>query len=190
MNKGIRIIFASLLLLGILILARDHIAWAGHASVVNNVAGQGQVRSVVKDIYAQDPGSVQPPPADLVIPVTGTYSVGGVCTLQVEVTDKVVLNAVLLAFDVLDNKPENTTRYLAGVCEITFTVSGQTVTALAPENGNVKICFAALPNIKSAIYVHDYKTWTALDTTLEENNSLECATASKAGRYVLAENNP
>ena len=188
MNKWFRIAIASVLLLGILILARNTVAWAGVSLNTNNVVGQSQ--PAVQNAAA-DPGTVKPPPV-VVPPITkpGTYPVGGVCTLFVEQlvsTDSI--HAKLLPFDVLNGgRPQDTSRYLAGVCDLAYHVSGKLEPELPPGDGTVKICFAALPNITSKIYVYADKTWTALDTTLE--NGMECATASKTGRYVLAQSNP
>jgi len=189
MNKGFRIIVAGLLLLGILFLARNQIAWAGNSPTANNAVGQSQEQPALLNANP-DPGTVKPPPV-VVPPITkpGTYPVGGVCTLYVEqLVDTDSLHAKLLPFDVLNGRPQDTSRYLAGVCDLAYHVSGKLVPELPPADGTVKICFAALPNITSKIYVYADKTWTALDTTFE--NGMECAIASKTGRYILAQSNP
>ncbi|MBI1856459.1 MAG: hypothetical protein HYR93_11440 [Chloroflexi bacterium] len=191
MNKAIRIGVAILVLAGILFLARNNIAWAGNAPDVINRAGQSQDQSAGLEANA-NPGSVKPPPV-VAPPITkpGTYPVGGVCTVYVEqLADTVSLFAKLLPFDVLKNKPQDTSRYLAGVCDLTYHVSGKPAPEIAPADGNVKICFAALPNIAGKIYVYDGRVWTALETVLESDNKLACAVAGKTGKYVLAAAQP
>ena len=190
MKKGIRIIVASLLLVGILFLARNQIAWAGNAPVVNNAAGHGQNQPIVQQDVNADPGSVKPPPV-VAPPITkaGTYPVGGVATLYVDqIADNVSIHAKLLPFAVLEGLPPGTSRYLAGVVDLTFRVDGKPVADVTSGQASVQICFAALPNITGKIYVYANNTWTALDTTLE--NGLVCAPASQTGQYVMAEPNP
>lgn len=186
MDKNLRMFIAAALLIGILFLARNQMAWAGDLPVQNQSGpAQNQERAGLADLNAQ-PGTVKPPPA-VVPPITspGTYSVGGICTLQVEqLADTVSLHALLLPFSTLHNKPDEIERYLAGVCSLNYVKSGKGLTDLAPEDGAVKICFAAIPNVTNKIFVYDDHTWTALDTTVE--NGLACATASKTGKYVLS----
>jgi hypothetical protein len=192
MNKATRIIIAALLLLGILFLARNSVVWAGVSSAAtNNAADQSQVAAQNAN---PNPGTVKPPPV-VVPPITktGTYAVGGVCTIIVEqLADTTSLHAQLLPFDVLKARPDGTSRYLAGVCDLTYHISGKLVSNITSTDGTVQVCFAALPNITSKIYVYDVKssTWTALDTTLSSDNLLECAVASQTGRYVLAATQP
>jgi hypothetical protein len=186
MNKTVRIILAGLLLLGIVFLARNGIASAG-AGMAEPKAQAVQSRPQSGGLFTDiEPGSVKPPPV-VVPPVTGpgTYSVGGVCTVQVaQLASSVTLHAVLVPFSTLGKHPQDVGRYLAGVCQLNYTKAGAGITDLAPADGSVTVCFAALPNTTTKIYVFDGKTWTALTTTL--NNGLECAAASKTGRYVLA----
>lgn len=191
MSKGIRFIIAVFLVLGVLFLARNQTVFAGNWPWQNNAVVQGQSVSAVLDPN-NSLGTVKPPPV-VVPPITkpGTYSVGGVCVLYVEqLADTVSLHAKLLPFDALKGSPENTSRYLAGVCDLAYHLSGKPITDLTSDEGNVKICFAALPKINGKIYVYDTKVWTALDTTLDQTTKLECAAASKTGRYVLAASKP
>ena len=184
MGKIIRWTIAGILLLGILLLAGNQIAAAGNLPWQNNTTVQGQSASAALD-PANKPGTVKPPPV-VVPPITspGNYSVGGVCTLLVEqLSADVTLHANLLPFNVLNGKPTTSTRYLAGVCNLAYHLSGQPLPDLTSQLGTVQICFAQVPNTTSQIYVFDGETWTALDTTL--NNGLECSLATKTGKYVL-----
>jgi hypothetical protein len=122
-----------------------------------------------------------------VIPETGgTYSVGGVCTLNVvTLAEGVSLVAELLEFDVLGERPEEISRYLAGVCSLVYRKSGEQVTEIVQADGEVEICFADVPNATNQIFVYDEEAWTPLETI--EEDGLKCAAASKTGKYVLSE---
>ena len=189
MNKSVRILIAAILFLGILILAGNQIASAGNFPWQPSVIALGQ-NAPAQANPNNRPGTVKPPRVVLP-PITtpGTYSVGGVCTLVVgRLATNVSMSAHLMSLNVLNSRPPDVSRYLAGVCDLTFNVSGKPVSGISPEEGNVKICFAVLPNIQSKIYFYDGKTWTALDTTVQ--NGLDCASVNMTGRYVLAANKP
>ena len=83
------------------------------------------------------------------------------------------------------DRPNETQRYLAGVCQLTFVKQGKGVTDITPDDAVVKVCFAAVPNTTDKIYVYDDHQWFALETTVE--NGLACAPATKTGKYVLAQ---
>ena len=185
MNKGVRILIAAILFLGILFLAGNQIASAG------NLPWQTGIVALRQNALAQAnpnnrPGTVKPPRVVLP-PITtpGTFSVGGVCTLVVgHLATNVTVSAHLMSLNVLNNRPKDISRYLAGVCDVTFSKSGKPVSGISSGDGSVKICFAVLPNVQSKIYFYDGKTWTALDTTVQ--NGLDCTNANSTGRYVLA----
>ena len=184
MNKYMRVIFATVVLVAMVLLASSRMAWASNSPTGNNggLQAQGPLGMAQDD---QDPGSVRPPPVVLPpIQAPGIYSVGGVCTFQVtSMADKVTLQADLLAFTSLGDKPQSIASYLAGVCRATYAKDGVGMADLAAADGTVVICFAAVPNVTGKIYVYDDTTWTALDTTLQ--SGLYCAPATKSAKYVL-----
>jgi hypothetical protein len=186
MNKGLRILIATLLLVSILLLARDHIAWAGNLDSQSTGILQSQNQSAFQgDDRDREPGSVKPPPV-VVPPITkpGTYSVGGVCVLVVErLAANVSVQASLQSFKVLEKHPKEIGRYLSGVCSVAYVKDGKGIPRLAPADGSVKICFARVPKKHSKIYVYDGKHWIGLDTKVE--GGLVCADASRSGKYVL-----
>ncbi len=184
MNKGFRLIIVVILLLGILILARNHIAWAGNSNTQNRkVAPQGLDQSGLE--VNTEPGSVKPPPVVLpVVPRKGGTSIGGICTVYVDaLANDISLSAELLGFDSLDERPQDNARYLAGVCSLTYHKASQSIADLAPADGNVRICFAALPKLEGKICVYDEQGWTILGTSLEKLTN--CAPANKTGKYIL-----
>lgn len=185
MNKTVRILIAVALLATILFLGRDQIARAGAALVgpkSDTMPAQDRPASLFAD---RDPGSVKPPPV-VAPPITGsgTYSVGGICTFRViELASDVTLHADVLPYATLGIRPQNIASYLAGVCRAIYTKVGAGVIDLTGSDGQVEICFAAIPNATGKLYVYNDKAWTALDTTTEAG--LACAPAQQTGKYVL-----
>jgi hypothetical protein len=190
MNKGLRILLAALLLMGILLLARDHPAWAGNSTAQNNqVALQGSDQLVTLN-GGREPGSVKPPPiVVIIIPRTGGTSIGGVCIVYVDrLAEDINLRGELLGYDSLKERPKDNARYLAGVCHLTYSRGGLIIAVLKPADGNVRICFAALPKIDGKIRIFDERAWTILDTILD--HATNCAPAQMTGKYVLTTTQP
>ena len=184
MHKYIRAILAAIVLVGIVLLGRNGMAWAGNLPSASGVVPQSQGLPAAENAAAE-PGSVRPPP--VVVPpiqTPGTYSVGGVCTFRViEIANNVALHADLLPFATLGKRPPNIASYLAGVCRAIYTKVGAGVIDLGPTDGQVEVCFAAVPDTTSKIYVYNDKTWTALDTTVQDG--LACAPAQQSGKYAM-----
>ena len=185
MGKGLRILIAVIFVLGVLLLARGQMAWAG-APAAGNSAGAALNPSVAGlAVPNPNPGTVRPPPVVAPpISVPGTYSVGGVCTVKViSMAPDVTLHTVLLPLNSVGEKPQEVERFLAGVCQVNYVKAGAGLTDLTATDGVVQICFAAIPNTTDKIYVYADNTWTALETTVADG--LACASATKSGRYVL-----
>lgn len=185
MHKNLRIVIAAMILVAILLLARNPSAWAGFLRAPNEAAStQMQPASGLAALNLR-PGTVKPPPA-VVPPITapGTYSVGGICTFRViQLAESISLHADLLPFTTLGKRPESVLTYLAGVCRAIYTQAGTGIIDLSATDGQVEICFAAIPNTTGSIFVYNDKTWTALTTTVQDG--LACAPAQQTGKYVL-----
>ena len=185
MGKGLRILIAVVFLIGLLLLARGQLAWAGGLSAWNSAGVAQNPAASGMAVPNARPGTVKPPPV-VAPPISGpgTYSLGGVCTVIVERLDPTVsVHAVLLPFSSVGQQPKDVARFLAGVCQVNYVKAGAGLADLTAADGSVKICFAAIPTATNKVYVYVDKTWTALDTTVEDG--LACASASKSGRYVL-----
>jgi hypothetical protein len=185
MGKGLRIAVAVIFVLGILLLARGQMAWAGGLPLLG--AGGFAQGPSASGLAAPNPapGTVRPPPV-VAPPIggPGTYSVGGVCTLKVDfLAPDVSVHAGLLPFASVGEPPSDVQRYLAGVCQVNYVKAGEGLTDLTGADGSVTICFASVPGTTDKIYVYADHTWTALDTTVADG--LACAPATKTGRYVL-----
>ena len=186
MSKIIRYVAAAVLIISVVLLAGNQLVSAGKGA--DQASSSVQSQSDLAPASAKgEPGTVKPPPV-VVPPINepGTYSAGGVCTVVVEsISDPTSLHVNLLPFTTVWNRPKETDRYLAGVCQLVYVIKGKGVSDVTPADAVVKICFAAIPNETNTIYVFEWKTqtWFALDTTVE--NGLACAPATKTGRYVL-----
>jgi hypothetical protein len=167
-------------------LAQSQLASAGQRASQQSSAAQSQ-GDLAPAGARGEPGTVKPPPV-VVPPINapGTYSAGGVCTVIVQsISDPTSLHVNLLPFDTVRDRPQETERYRAGVCQLVFVKNGQGVTDVTAVDAVVKVCFAAIPNETNQIYVYVWQTqtWFALETTVE--NGLACAPATKTGRYVM-----
>ncbi len=185
MKQKIQFLIAVVMSIGVIFLASNRVAWANGMPAKESQVLQDPQRSVAA--VAAAPGSVRPPSIAPIIPVTGgVYSIGGVCVLELKnMSAEIKLDAELLALDVLEETPKEFTRYLAGVCSLAYQKSGELITDLVLADGNAEICFAALPQTPSQIYVYDDTTWFVLETVLKDG--MMCADASKTGKYVLNE---
>ncbi len=189
MSKGLRLVVTVIFVLGVLLLARGQMAWAG-ALPAWNFGAVVQNPAAANAAAPDAPGTVKPPPV-VAPPISGpgTYSVGGVCTFRViQLATSITLHADLLPFATLGKQPDNIASYLAGVCRAMYVKVGAGVIDALGSDGEVQICFAAVPNTTGKIYVYNDKTWTGLTTT--SDNGLECAPAQQTGKYVLVTEKP
>jgi len=130
-------------------------------------------------------GTVRPPSSSVVIPQTGMYAVGGVCTIIVEYYVTGLSNVVHVEenTEVSSNVPfpdNEGLLYLPG-CHVFHYKRGSLVDDVTTDEGRWKICFAAIPNRQTTIYFYYAKdelnpvssVWEPLETTIEDG--LACA---------------
>jgi len=180
MHRRLRFAAAIILVLSILFLARNQVLGAG-----SEASPSISVQEEQRDSALPAPGTVKPPPFDVVIPVTGDYSLGGFCTLSVELTDaEITLNANLLT-PLPGELPKNVHKVRQG-CLLTYNRASQILDELPTAAGSTMICFAGTPNQQMTVYFYDIystdPTWTALETTFEAN--IACAPANASGVYI------
>jgi hypothetical protein len=166
--------------------AQDYQDWLNNSPESASLVRQGSTVTV-------------PPTTLPLIAVTGSYSVGGVCSFKVlELKEGFGLSADLLPYSSLGTRPDSITSYLAGVCRAVYAdPSGTTIDALG-SNGKVEVCFAGGPDMTGTIYEYDPwntttgpssgETWTPLTTTVEDG--LLCAPAQLSAKYFLAQTAP
>ena len=194
-NKYLRLIIMISLVLGIILVAQSNVAWANQATGPSLSARSHPEQSILpaKDDCQQGnnknkdkcKGTVKPPPKDIIIPVTGEYSVGGFCTLSVNLSDpKINLDASVVT-PLQHELPDQVHKVRQG-CLLTYYNASERIDALAPASGTTTICFAATPQKQMTIYFYNLfatdPVWAPLETTVE--NGVACAEANKSGIYV------
>ena len=206
MNKSMRIILLLALLAGIAVLARNQVAWATPSAEASLSAYQDDVQADVLPKKGDDPcilpngklrhrckGTVKPPPQNVIIPVTGQYSIGGFCTLDVELSDAdIPLNAVILA-PLPRDLPDGVHKVGQG-CLLTYSyISTNTrINTLSSTSGNATICFSAIAGKQMTLYYYDNDAlspaWVKLTTT--NQNGIACAVGNSSGIYVATFQEP
>jgi hypothetical protein len=151
---------------------------------------------------SSDPGTVQPPPAEITVCAQGDYSVGGVSILNVYTLESGYCLAANLwnhAF-ALGRIPDGAGRVQADITFLRVFSNGEFVYELPSEDENdekVKICYAVPPNITDyQIYFFDFygprfgertgqPSWDPLDPSPTEPDGMACAIAQTSGAYAL-----
>jgi hypothetical protein len=190
------------LVLGIVFVAQGQVARANQSSDPRISARDGEKQSGLPnrtDNCDKDKnkdkdkckGTVKPPPKEILIPVTGEYSVGGFCTLSAVLNDpKINLEAGIIT-PLPRDLPDKVHKVRQG-CLLTYTTSNQRLDELAPASGNTTICFAATPQQQMTIYFHNFydpnPQWVPLATTVQ--NGIACAAANQSGVYVATFQTP
>ena len=196
MPRKILSVGLAILLFGLLLLSQPQVGRANPSAGPAFAAREEQSASVPaakkdceKDKNGKDKckGTVKPPKGDVIIPVTGSYSVGGFCTLTVEFTDPAVnLNATLIT-PLPGELPETVHKTRQG-CLLTYYRSGETLFELPPSSGNVTICFAPTPDQQMVVYYYNLyaatPSWAPVAETTILENGIVCAPANASGVYI------
>ncbi|MBM3124029.1 MAG: hypothetical protein FJZ87_03035 [Chloroflexi bacterium] len=130
-------------------------------------------------------GTVQPPSSSNTITRSGTYAIGGVCSIIVEYFVDGLTNVVHVEenIEISYNVPFPDNEgliYLPG-CHVFHYRTGELVEEVTQREGKWMICFAAVPNRETTIFFYyaddDFSpvdsVWAPLETTVK--NGLACA---------------
>lgn len=131
-------------------------------------------------------GTVLPPTSQVTIAQSGTFAVGGVCSMIVEYYVPDLSNEVHVEenIEISANVPYPDNEgllYLPG-CHVFHYKEAKLVTDVTPAEGSRKICFASIPNKETTIYFYYANddapksakpNWAPLETTIE--NGMACA---------------
>ena len=213
MKRIFRIILMIIVLLGIVGLARNQVAWAANSSGAPDPASPQLVERSISPAHGddcdkpwnknkdkckdkdkdkhkcknhkKDCGSVKPPPHQILIPVTGDYSVGGFCTISIALNDPAINLDAGLKTPLPRELPDKVQKVRQG-CLLTYYNSDQRINELPADSGNTTICFAATPNKQMTVYFLNMYVakpqWVPLETTVEAGKA--CATGNASGIYV------
>lgn len=138
-------------------------------------------------MQAARPGTVKPPPSELVITESGSYSIGGFCNYTVEFISTDISVHVSLESPLPRPLPDKVHAVRQG-CRVTYyqRPGGERIDVFTLQMGTSTICFAAFPKQNSRIYfLNIYATepiWTPTQTTVEDN--VACSDAGKSGVYA------
>lgn len=151
---------------------------------LNPTTGPGKKGGIVGPPWG---GSVRPPPDKITITHPGLYAIGGICTLQVKYFTRGLSDTVEVEYanDHLTQEtltvPSDVVKgvfYFPG-CHVVHYLDNEVQDQMTPEQGQWKICFAAIPDkVMTIYYYQDNMTeitppWTALETTTK--NGVACA---------------
>ncbi len=181
---------ALLLALGVLFLAQGRVAWANNLPEQDSVSQNNDVQSVAakqgNENDDDDHGTVKPPFKVIVIKKSGTYSIGGLCTMTVELDADKVWAQVFIERPLPKSLPSGVRPVRQGR-RVTYYDSRTRIDELLPEQGNAKICFAAAPKKDNTIYFYNVydesPVWVALETEVEKG--IACAAGNGSGTYVV-----
>jgi len=144
-------------------------------------------------------GTVRPPTPTVtgVITKSGTYNVGGICSIIIDFRDSSlsVIVHVEKNTDISANVPfpDNAGLLQLPGCHVIHYKGSELLNGVNPDQGSWKICFASLPNTETTIYFYGAKDdlagsvtsdWTPVETTLE--NGMACAPSYSTGVYAPA----
>jgi hypothetical protein len=197
MGKIVRTCIAIIMLLGLVLMAKNNVAWAATPDSKDDQPSGSQAelsaaldrdkdcdkdRNKDKDKCkckkGDDCGSVKPPIDHLKICEPGLYSVGGVAILDVKkLQDR-------------DKKPDCFYAYVEDSDEVRGlpredgTILSDVVVLTSVGQGSIiRICFAAPPSKKVTIYFSAGGSWKALGTQVKDG--MACAQVPASGSFVL-----
>lgn len=198
-----RSLLAVILILGVVFLTRNNVAWADAVDADSPVAilAEGQPSLPQAGIPK---GSIVPPPTTsgrICSPndVPGVYPIGGVAVLYVDELDPgycVQANIIIVQQQKKTGKlPEGGQAFLSKIA--LFRVYKQGLVDKVPlDDANMSLCFALPPDKEGEIYFYDYygadffgrkenPGWVVNGTV--DNEGIVCTSAMATGAYVLIE---
>ena len=175
---------------------------SGETSLVTLVAGENLLQwdagLIRREVPAQQPGTVRPPPPELTLCQDGIGSLGGASTLEVNNLDPGYCLAAFLRNSNfgLGRVPAGAGRVLADITFLRVFRFGELVYDLPEGDGDVLICYGVPAEVtQSRIYFYDFygsrlgqgggqPVWEPLETTVTPDG-VACAAAQTSGAYAL-----
>lgn len=200
-NKYLRFLIASALVLGIVLLAKEGVAWAGSKNDVNLATNTEQSEPLVF-LAGQEPGSVKPPPKEIYICEDGMYSIGGVVVLNIKnLNPSSCIEAVLWnpRFQI-KRIPEDAGRALAHMLFLRIYYEGKLIHELPAEDGSIESCYALPPETQGQFYFYNFygmrfkkltqppTSWESWETRVDTDKKTVCAFTQFSGVYGLIGN--
>ena len=214
MGKIVRTCIAIIMLLGLVLLARNNVAWAATpASRGDQLSGEKTGLSAALDrdkncdkdrnkdkdkckCKKGNCGSVKPPSEAVTACKDGLYSLGGVSTLEI----KDLARGYCLVADLWNHAfsprtfPEDVGKALARITLLRVFYHGELVEELPTKDGTVQICYAVPPKKEGQLYFLDFYAENfgrpsdqAVWVPVETTveGGMACAAAQLSGAYAL-----
>ncbi len=212
MKITFRIIILIAVLLGIIGLAKNQLAWAANSSEKPAQSAPQRVEDSIspgKGGYCDQPrnkhkdecrgkndkdrcrknrnecASIKPPPQQILVPVTGEYSIGGFCTLSIKLNDPAIKLHAHIKTPLPADLPDKIYKVRQG-CLLIYYSSSQRIDELPTDSGGTTICFAATPGKQMTLYFYNMYSpkpqWASLETTTASGKA--CALGNASGVYV------
>lgn len=140
-------------------------------------------------------GANSPLPTRIIITGSGSYNVGGICTLDIVFkgsAQQVRADAEVPLAESQRVPFSGQGELFSPGCRLEHVSQDKVIRELASADGSAKICFGANPETKMKIYYYVDKlfttspVWAEVASTLEENEGLICASAPYSGVYRVA----
>lgn len=197
-NKFLRMTFAIVVVLGILLMARGQSVWAGGDNALGAAVPPAQGEPALL-AGPPGPGSVKPPPRHFKACKEGLYSVGGVVTIEIRnLKPGYCIEAVLWNPRFQFRRiPDDAGKVLAHMLFLRVYHRGRLTYELPTEDGSVEACYAVPPEKQAQFYFYDFygvrfkklthppKTWEPLETRVDADNKTACAFTQVSGVYAL-----
>jgi len=196
-NKYFRTILAIIAVLGIALLARGRVAWAGQDNTVGSAVILEQNNLI--PLAGPDPGSVKPPPTKFSACKDGFYSIGGVVTLEIKyLKPEYCIEASLWnpKFQI-KRIPDGAGKALADFLFLKVYYSGHLVYDIPATDGTISACYAIPPKKQAQFYFYDFygerfekrteppHIWDILPTAVDPEKKIACAFTQVSGVYGL-----
>ena len=198
MNKNLRLILAVVMALGIVLLAKGQVAWAGTTD--NSAPSAGLGLGVSPVVLAElEPGSVKPPPPAFRVCEDGLYSVGGVVVMEIrDLKPRYCVEAELWSplFPVSPIQAD-AGKPLAHFLFLRIYFGGMLTDDLPAGDGTIDACYALPPEKQAQFYFYDYywkhfekmtvapSMWAQLETRFDIEKKTACAFTQVSGVYGL-----
>lgn len=196
-NKYFRTVIAVVVVLGIALLAKGQVAWAGQSDNISPAVGRENEASV--SLAVPGPGSVKPPPEKFYVCENGLYSVGGVVTIEIkDLKPSYCVEAVLWnPMFQIKRIPQDAGTVLAHFLFLRIYYAGRLAYEIPAGDGSVEACYALPPEKLGQFFFYDFygkrfgkrteppTSWDALETTVDTEKKTACAFTQVSGVYSL-----
>ncbi len=197
MGKYTRVIIVIILVMGIVLLARNNSASAQLGAALDSSVQSGGQSAM--ELAKPDPGSVKPPPKKLTVCQNGSYSVGGMVILTItDLKPSYCVEAELWNPNFqIKRLPDGVGAPLSHLLFLRIYFAGHMVYEIPAGDGVVEACYALPPDKQGQFYFYDFywerfkkhneapSGWEPLNTRVDTDKKVACAFTQISGVYGL-----